>query len=507
MSSTAGWRRIVAAELAIRGCGHAATLPDEVRPYYTTLLQLARDALWLLEHPLPPVQAEVSLVKYRRLLDARGFLSRMGTVRIVSLIDAFFNAFPPPLLAYLHMEGNPTSVSNWVAQLFRSTRFIRNPVKHLLIMQFFNITAEAFFTRNSQDTQFGSPGGGVFGPGPWPCLNIVCKYYGQDVIEDCKVEQAVQRSRRPRGTFQCTCGFVYERLGPDEDMSQRLTFATIRAFGKQWEQRLLDLWHSDNTGRKPGATIRLKPLAVKLGVSKYFLLRAVTDLGLVESPPPIGGAANKNADCLQLKASPVGPGRRGARGRSACDPLLRDVKRAEWLALRKAHPELGRKALLRLAPALHYWLDHYDKDWFQLHQPQIQCVNWSARDKVLVGKVRTAASTLYAAPGKPRRVTKFAVYKLVADTALLTRLKKLPLTAMVLGEVTETAEAAAVRRIWWALGLYQEEGSKPTRRALQARAGVEGSIAERSQVAEAISDACQILGLPKRLPTHLPTQT
>lgn len=46
------------------------------------------------------------------------------------------------------------------------------------------------------------------------------------------------KSKRPVATFTCSCGFVYSRMGPDKDSSDRYRIGRKKHFGDVWVARL-----------------------------------------------------------------------------------------------------------------------------------------------------------------------------------------------------------------------------------------------------------------------------
>jgi hypothetical protein len=116
-------------------------------------------------------------------------------------------------------------------------------------------------------------------------------------------------------------------------------------------------------------------------------------------------------------------------------------------------------------------------------------VDWAVRDAQLAERVKEAALRLKNVSGRPKQVSLAVIGRdLDALSLLQKRLKKLPLTACVLSAVTETHEDCGIRRIWWAAGLYQNEGILPTRQELARRAYVRNMI-ESPRIEEGIDEA------------------
>jgi hypothetical protein len=65
----------------------------------------------------------------------------------------------------------------------------------------------------------------------------------------------------------------------------------------------------------------------------------------------------------------------------------------------------------------------------------------------------------------------------------------LPLTVKTLTEVSESVEEAAIRRVNWAAKCYCDEGIRPNKWELLARAGMSNKVAKHPQVIAAINTA------------------
>lgn len=79
-----------------------------------------------------------------------------------------------------------------------------------------------------------------FGKAPWPCLNIAADHYLKDVVSE-YIVISDYKTRKPVGTFACSCGFIYSRKGPDSREEDRYKVGRIKKFGDVWEQRLFEL--------------------------------------------------------------------------------------------------------------------------------------------------------------------------------------------------------------------------------------------------------------------------
>lgn len=166
----------------------------------------------------------------------------------------------------------------------------------------------------------------------------------------------------------------------------------------------------------------------------------------------------------------------------------------------KQWEKITLKTLRRRLPREYAWLLHNDSEWLEGHKPRPKkrnpptaSVNWKRRDAEYAAAVGAAASRLKKASGRPVQVTRTAIGRAVgAITLLQQKLHRMPLTAQVLAGGVETREQFAVRRVWWAAGLYCEEDALPRKWQLIVRANVY-SIREVSVVECAIEGTMNML--------------
>lgn len=126
------------------------------------------------------------------------------------------------------------------------------------------------------------------------------------------------------------------------------------------------------------------------------------------------------------------------------------------------------------------WLRRNDAGWLKNHTPQprrrarsTSGVDWKKRDAEYAVAIRAAATRLKNSPDRPVQVTRAAIGKAVGAVILLRqKLHKMPITAQILAGVVETQEQYAVRRVWWAAGLYDREDVLPPQWQLIMRANV-----------------------------------
>jgi hypothetical protein len=465
-------REFIAAEGAIPRVPGCPRLPSV--SFREHLLHIARDAAWLLNQPRLVVGPESSCQRYKFLLAEQGLATYSGVVKTPAVVQAFLDHYPDDFLAALQCTLDEQR-QNWLVRLTQSRHQHQHPLRHLLFIHFLGHSAQTFFALPVDPPPFGV--------GPWPCLNYVCEHYGQPRIQECQV--TYDRGGRPMGTFTCSCGFAYVRVGPDRSPEDRFRIGRHRAYGPVWEAELEKLWEDPDVN--PSRAAR------RLGVSRITAARQAARLGLTFPPP--GGKKVKNSTMATPPRAP-----------RTHETKLQE-RRAKWLSILQENPEAMRSELQCKGASLYIWLRRNDEEWLNAHLPpprtavrgrqewMLSRVNWEERDEQLANQVREAVRYLLEVPERPQRITIAAISREIGYLdSLLHRQDRLPLTAKVLAESVETPEAFAARRIPWAAELYRQEGFCPTRIQLAKRVSVKAKqVAKWPLVQEAVESAMHML--------------
>lgn len=436
---------------------------------HLTLLKIAHDAAWLLEHPSSGSPLTSLYNRHLTLLIKRGLATYKGSVHVRKLLEEFSSYYSSDLLMLLHCKfsGSDIEKTNWLLRLVRPPKHAQHPLYHLLLIQFLGCTVEEFFQLSEELSPFGE--------GPWPCLNTAANHYRQSVIMECQIGDRL-RYGKPTGRFRCECGFSYARTGPDSSPEDRFRVGRTIAFGQVWEAKLKQLWQD--------STLSLSEMGRKLGVDSLTILRHAARLELSFSRS--GKEFRLLDQSTQLKGKDV----------SAAEEDKRHTCRSKWLSAIKRGRENTLKTPRHNLPREYEWLLHNDPKWLERHKPRLQrrnllttSLDWKTRDAEFTVAVKAAASRLIEVPGRPVQVTKTAIGRAIgAITLLQQKLHKMPLTAQVLASAVETQEQYAVRRIWWATALYCQEDILPRHWQLIMRANVY-SLRDNSAVKCVIDEA------------------
>jgi hypothetical protein len=333
------------------------------------------------------------------------------------LLAGFRKHYPPSLLRALRCEfaGADQEKSNWLLNLVRRPKNSHHPLRHLLLIDFFGISAEDFFAL-PEEVRF-------FGNAPWPCLNPAADHSMEERVADCQVSFRGP-NHRPVGTFRCDCGFDYSRTGPDGQPEDRFRISKMKSFGSVWERELKRLWADPANGISAVARrLEVDPLTVRRHAARLGLL--FKRAGGKEIAPPNLRALLKSEDALEKM----------------------NVKRGEnrrlWLSAFRRKPKSSLKSLRSELPRVYSWLSKNDAAWLNSHKPQPlkrrrfnSSVDWNRRDAKLAVAIRSKASELLNAPGKPAIVSRSAIGRSIGQSTML-RLKihKLPLASAALETV------------------------------------------------------------------------
>lgn len=193
------------------------------------LFQIAKDIEFLLEHGIGENLYEAKTM-YLSQLTKQGFVTVGKRIKQEFLHEQLHLFYGNELLSLLEcsIEGR----YNWLTFIVRKAKKAIHPLRHVLMMRFLFGTVQDF---KLEDT-YSNP----FGHGPWPCLNKAVEHFGEMVINQVYISRCYN-TKRPVGTFCCSCGFIYSRTGPDQSETDTYKIGRIKAFGSQWYEKLKEI--------------------------------------------------------------------------------------------------------------------------------------------------------------------------------------------------------------------------------------------------------------------------
>jgi len=203
-----------------------------------------------------------------------------------------------------------------------------------LLIQFLGQTAQEFFQNcfiegESEEIVEPKP----FGEGPWPCLNPICQYFQEPRINECVIKiipNKAKQDKRINGTFECSCGFVYVRTGPDTSPNDQFRADRTKAYGEIWDEALRGMWKD--------SSLSTNAIAHRLDVYHNVVKSQAIRLGL-QFPRQGGqgkGVRPTNVD-PQILAKQEGK-------KIALQQKL-EFCRTEWLRIRAENPSAVRRKL------------------------------------------------------------------------------------------------------------------------------------------------------------------
>lgn len=377
-----------------------------VQEKYSDLeVQLARMAYKLLKVNISKFSREKIVNKYRALLRERGYITTANHVRQQDLHKDFLRKIPNDFLEKYESFLDTDDEYNWLKVLTRNINRHVHPIRHLYFLCFLEQDVERFLEEVTEDQ-------GSFGSGPWPCLNKAANHYKRLVIEKVTVTRDY-KSNAPIGTFECSCGFVYARKGPDQFTDDLYHIGRIKVFGNLWKAKLIEL--------EAEQIYSIRALAKMMGVDSKTIkkyLQSDEDNSSVDRTP----------SQLELHRQTV----------------LNGIN---------SHPDHSRTAIRKLFPKEYMYLYRYDKAWLLERLPNKKApiqskgnTDWYVRDLEYMSKMKALHKELISLE-KPVRITKSLIGKRLGIVANLeNHLDKLSLTATYLNKICESVQAFQIRR-------------------------------------------------------------
>jgi hypothetical protein len=424
------------------------------------LVELARDAEWLLNNAINPDDASL-LQRYKLLLIDGRLATATGRVRQAELIRRFTSVFDRELLKLLDSNVSYENESNWLSNIVKKHRKTFHPLRHLLLMRFLGYSVASFF---DLETHF-KP----FGVGPWRCFNGAANHYLQLVVTQVEVTWS-RDSKKALGTFSCSCGFVYSTTDQHLPTVMHFTSVKIKAFGKLWEQKLRWLIEVRKNGlRETARQLKVDPRTVK-----YHAQRLSVSCPWNSQPSTITKSASLHPYEVNEEAMAI--------------------HRKIWTQIQHAGAGISKTAMRLQAPATYTWLYRHDRSWLDSHSPSrkapttsISRIDWNKRDEDVLTEAQAAVRELLRRQ-PPIRITVSRVGKFIGLLPLLEQhSNKLRCTKAYLTTVVESLEQFQIRRVEWAAMALAAQGRVVKDWEVARLAGLGGTYSNK--VCEAIAKA------------------
>lgn len=364
------------------------------------------------------IDVELIYQSYRVELENRHLISLNGGIRFQGILSQFEIFFGAPMLDFLCCMINTKSADTWLHKLVRDPKNATHPLRHIMIMIFLNISFDSEMERPNSNVPFGK--------GPWPCLNKAAEHYRQDVITECTLSNC-SRPGKPIGIFECSCGFIYARKGPDLKLADRYLIGKVKNYGGVWTNKLLELTRSNE--------LSLLQIARDLNVSSKTIHRHFK--------------LNDEHKTAEVKLEFV------SQKQEIRNVLLSSMSGIENRTRSNISQTLSKE---------YNWLYKHDKEWLLEQLPQKSLrrlpskrINWNDRDTMLHSKLQHEYKEIYKEQS-PVRVT---VTELGRRTGhyiwLAKKIDLLPLCRKFIQENRESTERFQFRRLEWAKELLLEQ--------------------------------------------------
>jgi Tn7-like transposition protein D/TniQ len=434
------------------------------------LLKLAEDAEWLLSNTNLKINNKNICDRHFNILLEKGFAYYNGRIRHTKFIKTCDEFFPADLFDLI---GRVSIKDNWLSALVQSSLSNKNyhPIRHLLLMTFSGLTAKQFFTEFVEFKPFGEA--------LYPCLNQASNHYNELRIQNCEVFDNLTKGdkyRRPIAIFECDCGFIYQRLGPDKSEADKFRFSSIREYGKVWEKKFTELWKD--------LSISSAEIGRKIGTSSTSVGRHAIRLNL-----PMNTPQTRSLEGYKRHRNP----------RTSFSEMLKNY-RERWLQTLVKHPTLTRQELMNTENFLYLWLRRNDSEWFEKTLPKSNKPNrknvildWKIIDKEYSSVIRKVCAEIISIDNCLIRVSITEVARRAGKKVWLEkRGKKLPKTSKILDEKLESLEDFMCRKGKWAKEFYIKEKIIPTKLQLKVKAVVRNHTSDTStKVQKVIEDSLQ----------------
>ncbi|MCL1632123.1 TnsD family transposase [Sporolactobacillus sp. CPB3-1] len=423
----------------MQNCKRSQGLPMYSEKTIQSLLIIAKELIQLAHTDLSFTRSGVEQA-YKYLLQRQGYATISGSVDQHTLAQQFSHFYGRELLEAVQSPIDSDNSSCWLKAITRKQRKAFHPIRHILLTHFLGESIDTFYRYESQTYDpFGSP--------PYPCLNPAADHYLQPVIPNVK-ETICTDTRKPVGTFTCSCGFIYSRRGPDHSIEDRYKIGRVKQFGLVWQDKVHDLIYIKKLSYYAAA----KRLKVDIGTVKKYA-----------NQQQIAKDDSKEASTLPLES-----------------------KRTQWLLFQEENSKTSVTEVRKRNPALYAWLYRHDRQWLQKHSSKInktavknQRVNWTERDRQLVKEIKDVVHKLLKFP-KPVRINRSRIGKEIGKLALLERhLEKLFQTNVYLNQVTESVEQFQIRRVRWAAKTLYNQHQDVVAWRIRRLAGLHKDIGEK----------------------------
>lgn len=394
--------------------------------------------------------------EYKYRLINKGFCTLKGYVDRQGIINSFCQFYGSELLDFLNSSVE-TSERNWLTEIFQKHRKSFHPIRHLLVIIYFNDELINFFSNYNREIE-------PYGKGPWYCLNPVCPNFKKKVITNIIITRDIKK-KIPVGTFNCECGFRYSRSGYDRNEIDLFRIGQIKDYGEVWKLKLKELIKSGDSLNKVARVLQCDPKTVKRQAALLGIKFAKND---------------KELEDLRNKKSQI-------QAKVLLESEITE-KEKEWLDLKKNNPNLTITSLRSLRPDLYSFLYRTNREFlFQNSRRQdskndsnVNRVDWEVRDKEFLLEVIQLIKMWDIGVSKLTRITLTAIGKKIEKLAVIDKNReKLPETIRYIKSVEEDIDTFQIRRLHFEKDKMKKNGEEVVAWKLRRKAGLKENVTER----------------------------
>lgn len=405
--------------------------------YLEKFKKIADVAEYIITNDLATWDKEKVYDKYIKNLKDKGLITVSGRIKQNELFEQFRDYWGEKFLMELDSSIDPRNEYNWLKVLTRKSNRTTHPLRHILFILFLGYNGEDFFVNNEGNNN----------QKLYPCLNPVADHYKEMIIKNVIIT-ADYKTRKPVGTFECSCGFIYSRK-MESDIH---TIGRIKKFGHDWRKKLTTL------ANQKGITLR--ETARQMSCDPKIIIKYSSILSQEEE---------KNNISLE------------SDGGSPDYKLLLEQKYIECISkFIQQNPHYNRTAIRNNKTKEYNWLYKNNKSKLdeilpnrrQSNGNENRRVEWDKRDIEIYAKLKKEYE-LIIENKESVRITKSLLGKRIGCLPVIEKhLDNLPTTKDFFSLAMETIEQYQIRRIDYVINNLTKEEKELVKWRILREAGI-----------------------------------
>jgi len=238
----------------------------EVRPVCADLellpqlLRLTRISCDLLQWDNEQFTFEVGQPKLDQLIRSKGYVLRNQKLDLKNMAIDLLPYFQKLYDIWPQLRYSTDKASSWIFNVHGHSYPSRHPLFHILLRDALEQLPDGVGepVRSKRD--------GVFGNGPWSCVNPLAGHFGRKVVRS--IERYNGSHREEGAIFTCSCGYIYRRK---KKPNGEITPPTRIAYGKLLDELI-------ERARHEGWTLNRTARAAKLNDKTLFRYLVINEI-------------------------------------------------------------------------------------------------------------------------------------------------------------------------------------------------------------------------------------